>query len=118
MSALVSLPRDLPCHPVVMNLWDPHQANIKRRGVEGLEVHRMSRPIRCGVPEGGQWGPRAWAPTRAPISSSAFSLLYDPSLIFVHDYWKNHSFDYVDLCRQSDVSVFITLSRFPQWLSS
>ena len=24
----------------------------------------------------------------------------------VHDYWKNHSFDYTDLCWQSDVSVF------------
>ena len=42
MSALVSLLRDLPCHQVVMNLWDPHQADIKRRGVERLEVHRMS----------------------------------------------------------------------------
>ena len=24
----------------------------------------------------------------------------------VHDYWKNHSFGCVDLCRQSDVSAF------------
>ena len=23
-----------------------------------------------------------------------------------HDYWKNYSFDYVDLCQQSDVSAF------------
>ena len=23
-----------------------------------------------------------------------------------HDYWKNHSFDYTDLCQQSDVSAF------------
>ena len=31
----------------------------------------------------------------------------------VHDYWKNYSFDYTDLCRQSDdVSAFNTLSRF------
>ena len=29
----------------------------------------------------------------------------------VHDYWKNHSFDCMDLCRQSDVSAFNTLSR-------
>ena len=28
------------------------------------------------------------------------------SLTSVHDYWKNHSFDYVDLCQQSDVSAF------------
>ena len=26
--------------------------------------------------------------------------------ISVHDYWKNHSFDYVDLCQQSDVPGF------------
>ena len=25
---------------------------------------------------------------------------------FLHDYWKNHSFDYMDLCQQSDVSAF------------
>ena len=24
----------------------------------------------------------------------------------VHDYWKNHSFDYTDLCWQSDISAF------------
>ena len=24
----------------------------------------------------------------------------------LHDYWKNHSFDYTDLCWQNDVSVF------------
>ena len=40
------------------------------------------------------------------ISSSAFSLLYSPTLTSIHDYWKNHSFDYTDLCRQSDVSDF------------
>ena len=34
------------------------------------------------------------------------SFLYDPSLISVHDYWKNHSFDYTDFCRQSNVSAF------------
>ena len=34
------------------------------------------------------------------------SLLYGLILTSVHDYWKNHSFDYVDLCQQSDVSAF------------
>jgi len=37
------------------------------------------------------------------ISSSALSLFYGPS---IHDYWKNHSFDYLDLFQQSDVSAF------------
>ena len=40
------------------------------------------------------------------ISSPVLSLLYGPTLTSVHDYWKNHSFDYLDLCRQSDVSAF------------
>ena len=34
------------------------------------------------------------------------SLLYGPSLTSIHDYWKHHSFDYTDLCWQSDVSTF------------
>ena len=40
------------------------------------------------------------------INSSAFSLLYGPTLISIHDHWKNHSFGYMDLCGQSDVSAF------------
>ena len=30
---------------------------------------------------------------------------YGPTLTSIHDYWKNHSFDYTDLCWQSDVSA-------------
>ena len=40
------------------------------------------------------------------ISSSALSLLYGPTLTSVHDYWKNRSFGYMDLCRQSTVTTF------------
>jgi len=35
-----------------------------------------------------------------------FSLLYGPTLSSVYDYWKKHSFDYMDFCGQSDVSPF------------
>ena len=31
---------------------------------------------------------------------------YCPTLTSGHDYWKNHSFDYTDFFRQSDVSAF------------
>ena len=45
------------------------------------------------------------------ISPSALSLLYGPTLTSIHDYWKNHSFDYMDLCWQSNASVMtITVS--------
>ena len=40
------------------------------------------------------------------INSLALSLLYGPTLTSIHDYWKNHSFDYTDLCWRSDVSAF------------
>ena len=38
--------------------------------------------------------------------SVALTLLYGSTFISVHDYWKNHSFDYMDFCWQSDVSAF------------
>ena len=40
------------------------------------------------------------------ISSSPLWLLYGPALTSIHDYLKNHSFDYMDLFQQSDVSSF------------
>ena len=46
------------------------------------------------------------APKFKSINSSMLSLLYGPTLISIHNYWKNHSFDCMDLCWQSDVSVF------------
>ena len=45
------------------------------------------------------------------ISSLGLSLFYGPTLTFIHDYSKNHSFDYTDLCQQSNVLVFNMLSR-------
>ena len=39
------------------------------------------------------------------INSSVLSFLYSPTRTSIHDYWKIHSFDYMDLCRQSDVSL-------------
>ena len=46
------------------------------------------------------------APHFKSINSSALRLLYGPTLTSVHDHWGNHSFDYTDLCQQSDVSAF------------
>ena len=46
------------------------------------------------------------------ISSSELSLLDGTTLTSVHDYWQNHSFDFMDLCWQSDALLFNILSRF------
>ena len=40
------------------------------------------------------------------INSSVLSLLYGPIFTSTHDYWKNHSFEKMDLCWQSNASVF------------
>ena len=35
------------------------------------------------------------------------SFLYSQTLTSIHDYWKNHSFDWMDLCQQSNVCFLI-----------
>ena len=40
------------------------------------------------------------------INSSILSFLYGPTLTSIHDYWNNHSFNYLDLCWESNVSAF------------
>ena len=40
------------------------------------------------------------------IKSSALSFLHSPTLTSIHDHWKNHSLDQMDLCWQSNVSAF------------
>ena len=54
------------------------------------------------------------------INSLVLSLFYGPTLTSVHDYWKNHSFDYRKLCQQSDVSTSLYTKEpktLPQWIT-
>ena len=40
------------------------------------------------------------------INSLVLSFLYGPTLTSIRDYWKNRSFDYTDLCWESNISAF------------
>ena len=40
------------------------------------------------------------------INFLVLCFLYGPTVTSIHDYWKNHNFDYMDLCWQSNVSAF------------
>ena len=40
------------------------------------------------------------------INFSALSFLHSLTLTSIHDHWKNHSLDQMDLCWQSNVSAF------------
>ena len=46
------------------------------------------------------------------INSLVLSLLYGPTLKSVNDYWKNHSFDYMDFDGKVMSLLFKMLSRF------
>ena len=46
------------------------------------------------------------APQFEGINSLVLCLLYDSALTSIHDYWKDDSHDYMDLCQQSDVFAF------------
>ena len=46
------------------------------------------------------------APQFESINSLAISLLYGPTFTSIHDYWKNHKFDYMHLWLQSNISAF------------
>ena len=46
------------------------------------------------------------APQCKSINSLALSLLCGPTLTSVHDYWKNHSYDYSDFCRWSARCIY------------
>ena len=52
---------------------------------------------------------RVFSSTTVQKYSSVFSLLYGPTLTSIREYWKNHGFDYMDLCQQSDVSLFFLI---------
>ena len=46
------------------------------------------------------------APQLKSIYFSVLGLLYSPILSSIHDYSKNHSFNYMDICWQSNISDF------------
>ena len=46
-------------------------------------------------------------PQSKSINSLLLSFLYNPTLTSIHDYWKNHSLDWTDLCWQSNICFWI-----------
>ena len=45
------------------------------------------------------------------INSLVLSLIYDPTLTSIHDYWKNYSFDYLDLSIVFQVQIHIPYAQ-------
>ena len=113
------------CHPLL--LLSSHSVMSKSLQPHGLQHARLScPPLSPGVCSGScplsRWCHQPSHPLLSPspptfnlsqhqglfkwVSSSALSFLYGPTLTPIHNYWKNHSFDEMDLCWQSNVSAF------------
>ena len=73
--------------PVNIQGWFP----LRLTGLISLQSKGLSRDFNTTVKN---------------IISSVLSLLYGPTLTSIHNYWKNHSFDYMDFCWQRDISAF------------
>ena len=82
--------------------WSFSSASVLPMNIKGWFPLVLTGLICCN-PRNSQ---SSQAPQFESITSSALSLLYGPTLSSIHNYWKNHSFDYMDLCWQTDVSAF------------
>ena len=109
------------CHPLL--LWSSISPSIRVFSSESALCIRGPKYWNLSISHSNEYSEfisfRIWSPcilresqesSPAPqlenISSSALSLLYGPALTSIHDYWKNHSFDDMNLFWQSDVSTF------------
>ena len=115
-------------------------------------LHQMAKSIRVSAsvsvlpmniqgwfPLGLAWSPccprdsqeSSPTPQFKSINSSAFSFLFGPGLTSVHDYWKDHRFDWMYLCHQRcscllmqrlglSVTAFLPMSKLLliSWLQS
>ena len=65
--------------------------------------------ISCNPRDFKESSPAPWFKSN---NSLVLSLLYDPTLTSTHNYWKNHSFAYMDLVSKVRSLLFNKLSRF------
>ena len=69
----------------------------------GKTVFRITGSSPCSPRDSQESSP---TPQFESIDPSVLNLHYGPTLTSIHNYWKNHSFDYTETCHQSDVSAF------------
>ena len=118
------------CHPTISSSVIPFSFSLQSFLVSGS--FQMSQFFTSGGQSVGasasasvlpinvqDWFPLGWngcsprdsqesspTPQFISINSLVLSFLYSPTLTSIRDYYKHHSFDYMDLCWQSNVSAF------------
>ena len=84
-------------------------ASVLPKSIQGRFPLRSTGWSLCSPRDSQEFSP---APQLESVNSSALYLLHGPAFTSIHDNWKDQSLDYMDLCWQSDVFAFNTLSRF------
>ena len=119
---LNSYPLSWWCHPIISSSVDLFSSYLQSFPVSGSFL--MSRLFTSGGQSIGDsasvsvlpmniWD---WFPLGLPglisLQSKGLSRVVSRTTVWkqqffgAHDHWKNHTFDYTDLCQQSDVSAF------------
>ena len=113
------------CHPLLVlpsvfpSIRSFHMSQFFASGGQSIGVSVSASVLPVNIQD---WFPLGWTgwislsardsqessptPQFKGINSSALNFLYSPTLTSIHDYWKNHSFGYTDICQQSNVSPF------------
>lgn len=84
-------------------------ASVLPMNIQGLFPLGLTGLVSC-CPRGSQES--SPAPQFESIGSSALSLPYDPTLTYIHDYWKNISLTIQTFVSKVISLLFNTLSRF------
>ena len=87
---------------ICISIWASAPALVLLMSIQGwFPLRLVGSP--CNLRVSQESSP---TPQFKSINSSALRLLYGPALTTVCDYWKNHSLDDKNLCRQNDVFAF------------
>ena len=84
------------------SIWASASASVLPVNIQGWSSWRLVWSPFCPM----DFQESSPAPQFKDISSLASCLLYGLALATVCDHWEDHSFDYMDLCQQSNVSAF------------
>ena len=108
-----SCPQSLPASEFFQSVNSSHQ--VAKVLELQLQHQSFQRTPRADLLQNGLVGspcsprdPQESSPTPQfkTINSSVLSFLHSPTLTYIHDHWKTHSLDQMDLCWQSNVSAF------------
>ena len=100
-------------------LCNPIDSSSPGYPVPGILQERTLEWVAISFSNAWKWKVKGKSLSRVQLLATPWNAAYQapPSLGFSRqeywsDYWKNHSFDYTDVCQQSDISAFLKKYKF------